>query len=228
MWARTLRCSGPAIAGLAWILGCGEAPDTTPGDAPETRDPTATAAHDEGSSPYAPGARPDVVENLRETAVHERHASDGGGRGWIESTNPNELRVGVSARITLGFEVGPEGIAEGGTIFLQGPPFWGWTPPQTHAPELPGYTTVEVEGEGVELVPETVANQQVVVFEVSPSEKALPLRLHALQVFLVPGDELVFEDGAVNRGSTASVLEAEVLRIEAAEEWGAYRSIEPR
>jgi len=187
---RTGRSCGLVAVGLAWALGCGDAPPgatpeapdlaaspgatpeapdlaASPGAAPEAPDPAATAAFDGEPSPYAPGARPDVVKDLRENAEHERHASDGGGRGWIESTEPAELRVGVPAKITLGFEVGPEGIAEGGMIFLQGPPFWGWTPPQMQEPELPGYTTVETDALGVELVRETAWDQQSVIIEVS-------------------------------------------------------------
>ncbi|MBT37600.1 MAG: hypothetical protein CL938_03515, partial [Deltaproteobacteria bacterium] len=161
-----------------------------PGARPDVvESPSETAEREEEPSAYAPGARPDVVESLRETAERERHASDGGGRAWVERTEPTELRVGIPAQITLGFEVGPEGIAEGGMIFLQGPPFWGWTPPQTHIPELPGYTTVESDAEGVELIAETVTDQQVVVFEVSGRA-------------LKPGERLRFVYGAGPAGTS--------------------------
>ena len=181
MWCGAGPLRGLAAAGLVWVLGCGDVPDRVSEVGPEA----ATAE----PSPYAPGARPDVVESLRETAQHERHPSDGGGRGWVEGTDPPELSVGVPARITLGFEVGPEGIAEGGMIFLQGPPFWGWSPPQADTPELPGYTTVESDAEGVELVPETVADQQVVVVEVSGRA-------------LAPGERLRFVYGAGPAGTS--------------------------
>ena len=183
----TLRLFGLTAAGLAWSLGCGAAPEDSPGG--NTGDPASASTRDAASSPYAPGARPDVVENLRETAELERHASDGGGRGWVESTDPETLRVGLPATITLGYEVGPEGIAEGGMIFLQGPPFWGWTPPQSHAPGLPGYTTLETQAEGVELLPDTVPDQQVVVFEIAGRG-------------LKPGEQLRFVYGAGPAGTS--------------------------
>ena len=50
--------------------------------------------------------------------------------------------VGVPGQWKFVFEVGPEGIDEGGRIFFQVPPFWGWSTPQVLWPDRLGYTTV--------------------------------------------------------------------------------------
>jgi len=130
------------------------------------------AACDEGEEGYgAPGRGPDAdprlaefperrspsaqlatVLDMRDDLAAPRHGSDGGGRAWLvaeESTTP--VVISSSGRWTIEYEAGPEGIAEGGALFLLVPPFWGWDSPQARVPDGPGYTEVTTSAEGVEL-----------------------------------------------------------------------------
>ena len=86
--------------------------------------------------------RHDMVESLRADLVAERHPSDGGGRAWIEPAGdaPPPATASTPGRWVIHYEAGPEGIAEGGMIFLQVSPFWGWSTPQTDHPTRSGYT----------------------------------------------------------------------------------------
>jgi hypothetical protein len=106
----------------------------------------------------SPNAQPEIVEALRDDLAAVRHPSDGGGRAWIED-GPDRLPAGRPGTWTLVYEAGPEGIAVGGMLFLQVPPFWGWSTPQVAAEEAPGYTTVTTEAEGVTLEAETLGQQ---------------------------------------------------------------------
>jgi hypothetical protein len=119
------------------------------------------------------GARPDIVQALRQDIAQPRHPSDGGGRAWIESDSGGESHAiaGETGRWSIVFEVGPEGVAEGGWIFLQAPPFWGWSTPQVVDPEGLGYTTVTTEAPGVELEPDTV-DQQLLAIRAAPVQPA--------------------------------------------------------
>jgi hypothetical protein len=64
----------------------------------------------------------------------------------------------------LGFEVGPEGIEEGGTIVFQPPAFWGWDPPQSRSSSAPGFTVVDAVPTGVAMTPHDAG--QMVAFTV--------------------------------------------------------------
>ncbi|MEM8931174.1 MAG: DUF3604 domain-containing protein [Acidobacteriota bacterium] len=86
--------------------------------------------------------RSEIVAMMREDRAATRHPSDGGGRAWFE-TAPSPAVSGVPNEWTILFETGPEGIAEGGTVFLQVSSFWGWTEPQLEHPDVPGHTRVE-------------------------------------------------------------------------------------
>jgi len=108
-----------------------------------------------------PGARPDLVAMLREDREATRHPADGGGRAWIEGEA--DARVGTPGRWTVVYEAGPEGVAEGGTVFLMTSPFWGWSTPQTVAPDRPGYTEVTTDAAGVELEARTVDAQLLAI-----------------------------------------------------------------
>jgi len=93
----------------------------------------------------------ETLEEMRADLALERHPSDGGGRGWLES-GPSEVTVSSRNAWTLAFEVGPLGIAEGGVIYFMTSPFWGWDDhPQTFSSEQPGYTEISTEADGVEL-----------------------------------------------------------------------------
>ena len=98
-------------------------------------------------------ARPDVVEQFRRDLAAPRHESDGGGRAWIELGDGDDgsVRAGATRRWDFVYEAGPQGVAVGGRVILLVPPYWGWSPPQTHARHLVGFTEVVCEAEGVEL-----------------------------------------------------------------------------
>jgi len=90
-------------------------------------------------------ARWDIVEALRADGEARRHPSDGGGRVRIDGGSGNpQLTATVSRPGTWSFvfETGPEGISEGGWIFFQAPPFWGWSAPQTIDQSYPGFTEI--------------------------------------------------------------------------------------
>ncbi len=105
--------------------------------------------------------RHDMAESLRADLAAERHPSDGGGRAWLEADGdaPPTATVSTPGRWVIHYEVGPRGIAEGGMIFLQVSPFWGWTTPQTAYPTAVGYTEVSTTAEGVALETETLDRQ---------------------------------------------------------------------
>ncbi len=133
-------------------LGCGDAgapspPESAPG-------PTQRST-----------AHPELVEALRADLAAERHPGDGGGRAWLEASEPERPRAGESGRFVLVYEAGPEGVAVGGSVQLQVSPFWDWSTPQTADPGAPGYTEVSTEATGVELAPVTL-DQQLLGIEV--------------------------------------------------------------
>ncbi len=96
-------------------------------------------------------AKTSTHEELREDLERVRHASDGGGRAFLAEPLPGPIVVGSRQRFEIVYEAGPHGIAEGGALFLQPSPFWGWDPPQVRVSEAPGYTEVETDAPGVEL-----------------------------------------------------------------------------
>ena len=127
---------------LGLVAGC--SPSTEEGSghedahgAPPPRDPP--------TAPY------DLVEPQRAARDARRDASDGGGRAWLEGAEAPEAYAGRGGRWTLVYEVGPDGIAEGGYVRLTVPAFWEWTPAQTRDPNAAGYTTATLEAEGVAL-----------------------------------------------------------------------------
>ncbi len=121
----------------------------------------ATAASPEISD-QKPGSRRrpniELADSLRRDLALERHAADGGGRAWLESSSA-PVRAGATGRWTIVYQAGELGVAEGGTIYFQVSPFWGWSTPQVEQPQAPGYTEVSTEAEGVELAPRTLDQQ---------------------------------------------------------------------
>jgi hypothetical protein len=119
-------------------------------------------------------AKVDVWRDMAEDARAPRHRGDGGGRAVIEAGPSAPPEVGTTARWTFRFEVGPEGIAEGGAVVFLSPPFWGWSAAQVDAPDAPGFTEVdvdaadarlEVEGIGQGLVRATVRGRALAAGE---------------------------------------------------------------
>jgi len=149
MSRRAALAIGVALAALA-CGGAGEeveAPVEAPPTLPEPAPHFERAAH----------ARRELAEALRNDAANPRHPSDGGGRAWLESSEP--ARAAGHGRWTILFEAGPHGVAVGGRILLQVSPFWHWSTPQTREPHAPGFTTVEALAEGVVLTAETLDQQ---------------------------------------------------------------------
>jgi len=130
---------------LGGSLACGEGTRAARGWSPATDDLA------------PPTARTELVASLREDLAATRHASDGGGhvRLLLQAGDDGSVPAGGSRSWTLEYEAGPLGVAEGGTIFFQAPPFWGWSTPQPEEPGALGYTTVECSAADVMLAPFT-------------------------------------------------------------------------
>jgi hypothetical protein len=113
------------------------------------------------SAPGTPsGAMPELVAALRESAEAVRHPSDGGGRAWLDPAESDAHAViSTPGRFTIVYEVGPLGIATGGTLFFQVSPFWDWSTPQVEEPQAPGFTRVAPSAEDIELDVRTLDQQ---------------------------------------------------------------------
>ncbi|MEZ4317015.1 MAG: CehA/McbA family metallohydrolase [Myxococcota bacterium] len=118
---------------MMWsLLACGQGEPVPPSPEPP-------------SAPETPAfrGRPEVTADLVADRDAVRHASDGGGRVTLVN-DPGRLEVAGPGRFELRFEVGPLGIADGGAVVFQSPPFWGWSSPQLEDPAVPGFTTVHL------------------------------------------------------------------------------------
>ncbi len=98
-------------------------------------------------------AKLDTQKSLVEDIAASRHPADGGGRVFFDPGISRIARAGERIRLALTYEAGPLGIAEGGALFLQPSPFWGWDSPQTEMGEAPGATDVATDAQGVSLEP---------------------------------------------------------------------------
>ncbi len=67
-------------------------------------------------------------------------ASDGQGKAVIHPQGP--FPVGSLVDFRIAFTVGTAGIAPGGFVILQIPPWWGWSEPQNVNPEAEGFISV--------------------------------------------------------------------------------------
>jgi hypothetical protein len=138
-----LRRPARAVLAASLVLaGCSEP------DAPASR---------ESEPAGAPNARVETARELAQDEERPRHASDGGGHAWLEPIDgrPRVARVGEPSRFAIVYEAGPLGIAVGGGIQLQVPPYWGWSTPQAGDPEAPGYTEVRSLADGLAFETET-------------------------------------------------------------------------
>jgi len=115
------------------------------GCSPSQDDPPAEPPRDPPTALYG------TVKELRAARDAKRHTSDGGGRAWLEQAEETPIHAGQSGRWKIVYEVGPEGIEEGGFLRLTIPAFWEWTPAQTVDENLPGYTTASIGTEDVVL-----------------------------------------------------------------------------
>jgi len=96
-----------------------------------------------------PTARLDLLDSLREDLAAVRHPDDGSGH--VVLTGGGDAVASERGRWAFTFTAGPNGLGVGGTLVFQVSPFWGWSPPQTVAPEAPGFTTFETDATGVAL-----------------------------------------------------------------------------
>ena len=138
----SLRRLAAATGGsLLWtsLLACG-----SPGE------PDIGVPH-HGSTGLSPNARPQLVEDLRADDEILRHRSDGQGRAFLVE-GPSSIAAGHRGRWHFAFEVGEAGITEGGYVFFQVPPFWGWSSPQLSRPDGPGFSEVVHELDSIQLV----------------------------------------------------------------------------
>lgn len=116
-------------------------------------------------------ARVSVFADMRAARGHAYSPSDGGGRAWLEepagtAAGTPSVAAGGSRAWHIVYEAGSGGVAVGGGIYLQSSPFWKWSTPQTEQPGYPGYTTVETQAAGVELLARTLG-QQLLLIEVA-------------------------------------------------------------
>jgi len=133
------------------------------GDAEEASDESQSGGAGSTEAPATrfpddpPGARRDLLLELRRARDAARSPADGGGRAWLVDAAGNEttpeVTCGTPARFTIRYAAGPEGLAEGGFLRLTPPPFWGWSRAQVTDPEAPGYVTFGTAAEGVTLEP---------------------------------------------------------------------------
>ena len=81
---------------------------------------------------------------MRAGAAAVRHPADGGGHArLVRDADQAPFTTRASAdRFRIVYEVGPLGIATGGSVQLQVSPFWGWSTPQVTDPGAPGFTEI--------------------------------------------------------------------------------------
>jgi hypothetical protein len=108
------------------------------------------------AEPGAPNANRALAAELVAERTRARHPADGGGRAWLEAGPAGGVRASEPGRYVFVYEAGTLGVASGGTLLLQVPPYWGWSTPQPDEPDAPGFTQVSTEAAGVVLAPETV------------------------------------------------------------------------
>ena len=131
-----------AVSALA--CGSGESQVT-----PAEKDPEASAQPLSKSQQLAM----DAARRLRADLVQVRSPADGKGTVRLEPdpNDPGPLRVGSFHRFRFVYEAGPLGIAEGGALYFQAPPAFGWSRIQPTVTDVAGYTTFTTDAEGVRL-----------------------------------------------------------------------------
>ncbi len=108
-----------------------------------------------------PSARRDIRDAFEAARAAQKHASDGGGRAWLEldAGDDGSIVAGQNRRWTIVYEAGELGVAVGGRVFLQVSPFFEWSSPQTRDENAPGFTRVSTEASGVHLTAEAIDQQ---------------------------------------------------------------------
>lgn len=141
--------------GLVGVLVAGCSEKSPPPESPQAQE----QAPSQSGLPRT--ARPKLRADLLADIAAVRHASDGGGRAWIEPLGGHspEVVAGSSASWRIVFEAGELGVATGGAVFFQVSPFWGWSTPQVQRESDLGFTRVSTPAQGVELTPRTLDQQ---------------------------------------------------------------------
>jgi hypothetical protein len=100
-----------------------------------------------------PFARRAVVEGARARLAWDLHASDGGGRAWLDWSEgePAHATVSRPGRFPILYEVGSRGISRSGAVYLKVPSHWNWSAPQVSSALGTGYTRVEASADDIEL-----------------------------------------------------------------------------
>jgi hypothetical protein len=144
--ATSIDVHAARVALLTALLACSPG-DEARLDAPDALDDSELL---DGRSVPAT-AHPDVLRSLREAEDVGNSPSDGQGEATIGPSDP--VVAGSPGAWIITYTAGPAGIDPGGSVVLQVSPFWGWSDPQTVAPEYPGYTRLETRAAGVRLDP---------------------------------------------------------------------------
>ena len=165
-------------------------------------------------------AQLDTQKSLVEDLAAARHPADGGGRAFFDPGIPTVARAGERIRLALTYEAGPLGIAEGGALFLQPSPFWGWDSPQTELGEAPGATEVTTEARGVRL--ETTALEGLLAIHVrgrklEPGERVHITYLTRADRFAERGERVWMAADGDGDGVRALVLESPTIDVHAGE-----------
>jgi hypothetical protein len=141
--------------------------------------------------PAAGGAPPEP-----EPAEGPPAASPDDGHGTARLLSPRAVRCGSWGSWTVEWVAGPPGLAAGGGVVLQVPPFWGWTPPQVDRPGTPGYTTLRATG--------------AAVFDVAVGAVAMTVVARVREGRAGPGDTLRFVYGDSTLGGVGSLCRADM------------------
>jgi len=94
-----------------------------------------------------------VAQRLRADLAEKRGPADGQGTVRLvpDPADPGPLRIGSHHRFRFEYEAGPLGIAEGGALYFQSPPSFGWSKVHNAVEDIAGYTTFSTSAEGVRL-----------------------------------------------------------------------------
>lgn len=146
-------------------------PDRPPAVAPiGTLPPDLAAAH----PTLSPNARVDVHLQALAEAARAVDPADLAGRLWLEAADPVDRGPGAPSsrrpsavasshwRFTLVFEVGPPGIAEGGSLFFLADPFWHWSTAQSEDAKAPGFLSARLRTSDADASPASPAAARLV------------------------------------------------------------------
>ncbi|TMA35869.1 MAG: DUF3604 domain-containing protein [Deltaproteobacteria bacterium] len=149
---RAIRLAAAFVA-AAGLPGCDRA-EPAASEAPPSAPPPPVR-------PGPPTARWDVLDLMREAAPAPHHPADGGGRAWLvrDPDQPAYTTRATPDRFRIVYEVGPLGIATGGSVQLQVSPFWGWSTPQVTDRDAPGFTEIHPSSPDIAMSAKTLDEQ---------------------------------------------------------------------